>query len=94
MGDWEFFEAARCLRCQLRRLFFVLASACWGVYPVLPPATTGAANGITLGRALSGQHMPAVGLARWLFGMALALTYEVFNYSRFKGKVRPTTAGH
>jgi cytochrome bd-type quinol oxidase subunit 2 len=88
------FEAARCLRRLRRRLFYALASACWGVYPVLLPATTGAASDITLGCALSGQHTLALGLARWLFGMALALTYEVFVFSRFKGKVRPTTAGH
>ena len=67
-------------------LFFMLAGACWGVYPVLLPATTGPANDITLTRALSGPHTLAVGLAWWVFGMALAVTYVVFVYSRFKGK--------
>ncbi|MGP8251360.1 MAG: hypothetical protein ACLQHF_04950 [Terracidiphilus sp.] len=37
-------------------------------------------------------HNRAVGLAWWLFGMALAVTYVVFVYSRFKGKVDAT--GH
>ena len=41
----------------------MLAGACWGVYPVLLPATTGSANDITLSRALSGPHTLAVGLA-------------------------------
>ena len=75
-------------------LFFMLAGACWGVYPVLLPATTGSANDITLDRALSGPHTLAVGLAWWLFGMALAVTYVVFVYSRFKGKADAAVEGH
>src|SRR6201987_2237199 len=68
-------------------LFFMLAGACWGVYPTLLPASTGADRDITLARALSGPHTLSVGLAWWLFGMTLALAYIVFVYSRFKGKV-------
>jgi cytochrome bd ubiquinol oxidase subunit II len=75
-------------------LFFMLAGACWGVYPVLLPATTGPANDITLSRALSGPHTLAVGLAWWIFGMTLAVTYVVFVYSRFKGKADVTAEGH
>ncbi len=75
-------------------LFFMLAGACWGVYPVLLPATTGSANDITLSRALSGPHTLAVGLAWWLIGMALAISYVVFVYSRFKGKVDAHAGGH
>jgi cytochrome d ubiquinol oxidase subunit II len=67
--------------------FFMLAGACWGVYPVLLPATTGPANDITLSRALSGPHTLSVGLAWWLFGMALAIGYFVFVYRKFRGKV-------
>lgn len=73
-------------------LFFMLAGACWGVYPTLLPATTGADRDITLSRALSGPHTLAVGLAWWIFGMALAVGYVVFVYSRFKGKADAT--GH
>jgi cytochrome bd ubiquinol oxidase subunit II len=75
-------------------LFFMLAGACWGVYPVLLPATTGAGNDITLSRAISGHHTLAVGLAWWAFGMTLALGYFVLVYSRFRGKVDLDTAGH
>jgi len=75
-------------------LFFMLAGACWGVYPVLLPATTGPANNITLSRALSGPHTLSVGLVWWSFGMALAVTYVVFVYSRFKGKVSVGIEGH
>lgn len=73
-------------------LFFMLAGACWGVYPTLLPATTGVDRDITLSRAISGPHTLAVGLVWWAFGMALALGYIVFVYSRFKGKA--DTAGH
>ena len=75
-------------------LFFMLAGACWGLYPVLLPATTGAANDVTLDRALSGPHTLAVGLVWWLFGMALAVAYVVFVYSRFKGKADAQAGGH
>ena len=68
-------------------LFFMLAGACWGVYPTLLPATTGADHDITLARAISGPHTLRVGLAWWSFGMALAIGYTVFVYSRFRGKV-------
>jgi cytochrome d ubiquinol oxidase subunit II len=75
-------------------LFFMLAGACWGVYPTLLPATTGSANDITLDRAISGPHTLAVGLAWWLCGMALAVGYVVFVYSRFKGKADANAGGH
>jgi cytochrome d ubiquinol oxidase subunit II len=68
-------------------LFFMLAGACWGVYPTLLPATTGADRDITLSRAISGPHTLAVGLVWWTFGMTLAIAYIAFVYSRFKGKV-------
>jgi len=75
-------------------LFFMLAGACWGVYPTLLPATTGADRDITLSKAISGPHTLSVGLAWWLFGMTLAVGYVVFVYSQFKGKVDTDTAAH
>jgi len=74
-------------------LFFMLAGACWGLYPTLLPATTGADRDITLSRALSGPHTLAVGLAWWAFGMALAVAYVAFVYGKFRGKVI-LDAGH
>jgi cytochrome bd ubiquinol oxidase subunit II len=75
-------------------LFFMLAGACWGLYPTLLPATTGSDRDITLSRALSGPHTLSVGLAWWTFGMTLAIGYFVFVYSRFKGKVDIDSASH
>jgi len=73
--------------CSCLYLFFMLAGACWGLYPTLLPATTGAANDITLTRAISGPHTLAVGLVWWIFGMAMAVGYVVFVYTKFRGKV-------
>ncbi|WP_109487436.1 cytochrome d ubiquinol oxidase subunit II [Occallatibacter savannae] len=75
-------------------LFFMLAGACWGVYPTLLPSTTGADRDITLTRAISGPHTLSVGLAWWSFGMLLAVAYVVFVYSRFKGKADADGAAH
>jgi cytochrome d ubiquinol oxidase subunit II len=75
-------------------LFFMLAGACWGLYPTLLPATDGSGNDITLTRAISGPHTLAVGLVWWSFGMTLAIAYIIFVYSKFRGKVDLETGGH
>ena len=84
-------DAVKAFLCSCSYLFFMLAGACWGVYPSLLPATTGPDRDITLNRALSGPHTLAVGLVWWSFGMTLAVCYVVFVYSRFRGKA---DAGH
>jgi cytochrome d ubiquinol oxidase subunit II len=75
-------------------LFFMLAGACWGLYPTLLPATTGSDRDITLQSAISGPHTLAVGLVWWSFGMALAVGYVIFVYSKFRGKVDVSAGGH
>jgi cytochrome d ubiquinol oxidase subunit II len=87
-------QAIKAFLCSSLYLFFMLAGACWGLYPTLLPATTGADRDITLNRALSGQHTLQIGLVWWLFGMTLAICYVVFVYSRFRGKADLGTAGH
>ena len=89
-GVWLFnrkFQPLKAFLSSCLYLFFMLAGACWGLYPTLLPASTGADRDITLAKAISGPHTLAVGLAWWLFGMALAVAYVVFVYSRFRGKV-------
>ena len=88
-GVWFWNRGAQPLKAFLAScfyLFFMLAGACWGLYPTLLPATTGADRDITLANALSGPHTLSVGLVWWTFGMLLAIAYVVFVYSRFKGK--------
>lgn len=75
-------------------LFLMLAGACWGLYPILLPATTGADRDITLLSAISGPHALAVGLAWWGIGMSLAIGYVVFVYSKFRGKVDLSVGDH
>jgi len=96
-GIWFFNRTHKPVRAFLSSglyLFFMLAGACWGVYPTLLPASTGADRDITLARALSGPHTLSVGLAWWLFGMTLAVGYVVFVYSRFSGKVDSHAGTH
>ena len=75
-------------------LFFMLAGACWGLYPTLLPASTGVERDITMAKAISGPHTLAVGLVWWAFGMTLAVGYVVFVYTRFRGKVDLTSTSH
>lgn len=96
VGVLIFNRAAQSLNaflCSCLYLFFMLAGACWALYPVLLPATTGPDRDITVSRALSGPHTLSVGLAWWIFGMALAVTYVAFVYSKFKGKVDLQASG-
>jgi cytochrome d ubiquinol oxidase subunit II len=87
-------QATKAFLASCVYLFFMLAGACWGLYPTLLPATGNSGADITLDRALSGPHTLSVGLVWWLFGMALAVGYVVFVYSRFKGKVDLGSKGH
>jgi cytochrome d ubiquinol oxidase subunit II len=75
-------------------LFFMLAGACWGLYPTLLPASTGQDRDITLAKAISGPHTLAVGLVWWALGMTLATGYVVFVYAKFRGKVDMASASH
>jgi cytochrome d ubiquinol oxidase subunit II len=96
-GVWLFNRKTQSLKAFLSSclyLFFMLAGACWGLYPVLLPATTGADRDITLSRAISGPHTLAVGLVWWGLGMVLAIGYVVFVYGKFRGKVDPYAGGH
>jgi len=89
-GIWFFNRYAQPLKAFLSSclyLFFMLAGACWGLYPTLLPASTGQDRDITLSRAISGPHTLSVGIVWWGFGMTLALAYIIFVYSKFRGKV-------
>jgi cytochrome bd ubiquinol oxidase subunit II len=79
-------EALKAFLASCTYLFFMLAGACWGLYPILLPATGNSGLDITLNRAISGPYTLQVGLVWWLFGMALAVGYIAFVYYRFRGK--------
>ena len=89
-GIWFFNQKGHPVKAFLSSglyLFFMLAGACWSVYPTLLPATTGAQYDITLNRAITNSTALGVGLVWWTIGMTLAVGYIVFVYSHFKGKV-------
>ena len=75
-------------------LFFMLAGACWALYPTLLPATTGAQRNITLSTALTGTHALQVGFVWFGLGMTLAIGYISFVYYRFRGKVDVGQTSH
>jgi cytochrome d ubiquinol oxidase subunit II len=53
-GIWLFnrkYQPVKAFLSSCLYMFFMLAGACWGLYPTLLPATTGADRDITLSRA-------------------------------------------
>jgi cytochrome bd ubiquinol oxidase subunit II len=72
----------------------MLASAGFGLYPDLLPASTDPAFSITVANAKAPAYGLRVGIVWWAIGMALAAGYFIFTYRRFAGKVRPGEAEH
>ena len=68
-------------------LIAMLGGAAVGLYPNLLPASTDAANSLTIENAASSRHVLQIGLYWWLPGIALAIGYFVFIYGMFRGKV-------
>lgn len=80
--------------CSCIYLAVMLVGAAIGLYPRLLPATTDPMYDITIAKALSGPHTLHVGLIWWSFGMALAVSYFVFVYWMFRGKVSLGAGGY
>ncbi len=64
----------------------MLASAAFGLYPLVLPATN-PANSLTIYNASASAYAQAVGLAWWILGMILAAIYFIFTYRLFWGKI-------
>jgi len=65
----------------------MLATAAFGIYPYVLPATTDRSLGLTVHNAAAPIEGLRIGLAWWIPGMALVVGYFVFVYHRFAGKV-------
>ncbi|HEX6503521.1 MAG TPA: cytochrome d ubiquinol oxidase subunit II [Terriglobales bacterium] len=73
-------------------LIAMLAGAAVGLYPNVLPATD-PANSITIYNAATSTHTLQIGLYWWLPGVALAISYFIFIYTMFRGKVT-SAEGH
>ncbi|HVP51376.1 MAG TPA: cytochrome d ubiquinol oxidase subunit II [Terriglobales bacterium] len=65
----------------------MLVGAAFGLYPDVLPATTRPAYSLTIYNTAAGRHGLMVGLVWWTVAMILTLSYFVFLYRRFRGKV-------
>jgi cytochrome bd ubiquinol oxidase subunit II len=80
--------------CSCAYLAVMLVGAAVGLYPRLLPSSIDPAHDITIQKALSGQYALRVGLAWWVLGMILALTYFFIVYRMFRGKVSLEDGGY
>jgi cytochrome d ubiquinol oxidase subunit II len=65
----------------------MLAGAVFALYPVVLPASTNSAYDLTIYNTAAAHYGLRVGLIWWTLGMILTLSYFVFIYRMFKGKV-------
>ncbi|HMI30205.1 MAG TPA: cytochrome d ubiquinol oxidase subunit II [Candidatus Limnocylindrales bacterium] len=72
----------------------MIASAAFGIYPNVLPSLTGPARALTVANAAAPEHGLRIALVWWVAGVALAIAYIAFTYSRFAGKVAPETEGY
>jgi len=67
-------------------LIGLIASAAFGLYPMVLPAINPAYS-LTIQNASASSYGQTVGLAWWTFGMVLAMIYFIITYRVFWGKV-------
>ncbi len=67
-------------------LFGMLASAAFGLYPLVLPDVA-RSNSLTVDNAAGSQYGQTVGLIWWIIGIILAAIYFILTYRLFWGKV-------
>lgn len=78
---------ARAFLASTAYLTGMLASAAFGLYPYVLPASTVAERGLTVTNAAAGESGLRIGLVWWTIGMVLAVIYQVVVYRHFRGRV-------
>jgi len=73
--------------CSCLYIAGMLGGVAYAMYPVLLPATTDPAYAITVYNAAAASYGLKVGIVWWSIGMAIAVSYFIFVYKTFKGKV-------
>jgi cytochrome d ubiquinol oxidase subunit II len=71
----------------------MLVGAAFALYPNVLPASTGAEYSLTIYNTAAGAHGLGVGFVWWTIGMLLAISYFVFVYRMFRGKVKLDEGG-
>jgi cytochrome d ubiquinol oxidase subunit II len=69
----------------------MMTSVAFTLYPDLLPATTNPNFGLTISNAKAADYGLRIGLIWWVIGMGLAISYTIFTYRNFAGKI--TSAG-
>lgn len=67
-------------------LAFMLVGAVYSLYPVILPAIDPQYN-LTIQNSITADYALQIGLRWWTLGMVIALTYFVFLYRMFRGKI-------
>jgi cytochrome bd ubiquinol oxidase subunit II len=74
-------------------IFGMLTSVTFTLYPNVLPATTGITNNRTVANAKAADYGLKIGLIWWLIGMSLAVSYTIFSYRSFAGKIHAGQTG-
>lgn len=72
--------------CSCAFIVGMLASAAFGLYPLMLPAVNPAYS-LTIQNASASQYGQTVGLVWWIIGMILAAVYFILIYRLFWGKI-------
>ena len=68
-------------------LIGMLTSVTFSLYPNVLPASTSPQFALTLSNAKAAEYGLRIGLIWWAIGMALAVSYTIFTYRNFAGKI-------
>ncbi|MFH1016978.1 MAG: cytochrome d ubiquinol oxidase subunit II [Pseudomonadota bacterium] len=87
-------KASAAFLASSKFLAFSIASAAFGIYPMVLPASTGADMALTVHNVAAPVYGLKVGLYWWIPGMLLVTAYFVYTYWNFTGKVRSGEPGY
>jgi len=65
----------------------MLASVAFSLYPNVLPSSSNPYFGLTVSNAKAADYGLRIGLIWWAIGMALAVSYTIFTYRNFAGKI-------
>jgi cytochrome d ubiquinol oxidase subunit II len=65
----------------------MLTSLAFSLYPNVLPASTNPYFGLTVSSAKAADYGLRIGLIWWAIGMSLAVSYTIFTYRNFAGKI-------